>query len=631
MGNIDDREPLEKLQRSLYKRGGKAMRVKRSELPDRDDDTSESWGDEVIKKVRRTNNTPLFNKLLLIGIVFFVGSLLFASIVLLRGGNVISGGNIELNVTGPTIIKAGDESSFVVSIGNKNNIELETVELLVEYPEGTRNFDNLSDELNRERERLGSIAQGEVVNKTFRAALFGEADTKKEVLISIEYRVAGSNAIFDKKIVHEVIIGSAPLGLKIEVPSEVNSGQEITIDVDVTADSETTLLGLAVRGIYPSGFEFIRAIPGPTNNDDFWSIGDMAPGDSKSIRIIGKINGQDNDSKNIRFEVGQKSPGEDQIAVVYNSNLRGVEIKRPFVSLDIILPGGGDDIVVSGGQSLRADVSWINNTSNRIADGVLEVEILGDALDKTSVSAGSGFYRSSDSTIIWDFKNTSILEEISAGGSGIVGFSFKVFSSDSSGKTISNPNVLLRAKFVGKSDGQSDIALISREEKIVRVTSSLQLAVQAVYSIGPFANSGPLPPVVDQKTSYTVTWSVVNPSNELRSTVAKTILPSYVQWLGATSPFSEDITYNSNTGEVTWNVGDVSAGVGSDSPAREASFQINFAPSVSQQGEKVPLTGDTSVTAYDSFTKTNINLSKDGVTTRISSDPIYTEGMEKVI
>ena len=44
---------------------------------------------------------------------------------------------------------------------------------------------------------------------------------------------------------------------------------------------------------------------------------------------------------------------------------------------------------------------------------------------------------------------------------------------------------------------------------------------------GTFTNTGPIPPKAEAETTYTVTWAVTNPLNNLTDVRVSAILPSY--------------------------------------------------------------------------------------------------------
>ena len=101
----------------------------------------------------------------------------------------------------------------------------------------------------------------------------------------------------------------------------------------------------------------------------------------------------------------------------------------------------------------------------------------------------------------------------------------------------------------------------------------------------------------------------------------KATLPSYVKWLGIISPSTEKVSYNTTTGEVVWNVGNISPGFGEK--VREVEMQISLLPSLSQVGSSPELLSDSLLGGEDDFTGSQLQTSSRRLNTRITTDPIY--------
>ena len=90
---------------------------------------------------------------------FFFGALLFfalaavyAAFIFFGGSNIVSSENIDLQITGPVSVNSGEKITLVLDIRNRNRTPLEVVDLVVEYPKGTRSAEDGREELPRYRE-----------------------------------------------------------------------------------------------------------------------------------------------------------------------------------------------------------------------------------------------------------------------------------------------------------------------------------------------------------------------------------------------------------------------------------------------------------------------------------------------
>ncbi len=132
------------------------------------------------------------------------------------------------------------------------------------------------------------------------------------------------------------------------------------------------------------------------------------------------------------------------------------------------------------------------------------------------------------------------------------------------------------------------------------------LATTSRYNSEQFTNSGPIPPKVEQETTYEVSYDLRNSSSDIENAQMTTRLPQHARWKGVVVPSSEQVTYNDITREITWNIGTIDAGVGYVSVPRTLSIQVGVVPSSSQVGESPFLVENNEFVGYDTYTKTNV-------------------------
>jgi hypothetical protein len=126
---------------------------------------------------------------------------------------------------------------------------------------------------------------------------------------------------------------------------------------------------------------------------------------------------------------------------------------------------------------------------------------------------------------------------------------------------------------------------------------------------------------VEQETTYTVIWNIINTSNNLANGEIRGTLPPYVAWAGSVSPNKENVMFDRTTNQVVWRPGDIPAGVGVGKPPREVAFQIILTPSITQTQNIPKIMTNILFTATDVFTGEVINVSHTDLTTGLSTDP----------
>ena len=164
----------------------------------------------------------------------------------------------------------------------------------------------------------------------------------------------------------------------------------------------------------------------------------------------------------------------------------------------------------------------------------------------------------------------------------------------------------------------------------VKIASDIGLNTRLVRSVGPFENTGPIPPMPEQKSTYTVLVSLKNSFNSVKDVVYTATLPQYVEWLGQVYPENSPVTYNADKRQITWQLGDMQPGIGYSSSAKDFAFQVSFLPSVGQNGITPPIVLNQKVLGKDNFTGLVTVTTVDPLDIKIETDPQFKYGDDKV-
>lgn len=641
MENSNDKNSIEDIKKRLYSRNLKNdINIKKGSLHDSLSGVNDDWGREdngsKITEIMRKKGikTPTFSKLLTFATLFFVASVVFAGYMFFAGSNMVSPDNINIKIAGPAFIEGGEELALKVTVENKNSTSLELADMIIEYPKGSVS-PNGTTENSRMRKSLGSIAPGRKSEDIVRLMLFGEEGSDKNIKFTLEYRIAGSNAIFVKEEMYTVKISSAPINLKVEAPSDVGSNQELAMNIKLDSNSSQDVKDLLLQVDYPPGFDFASSEPKPTYGNNVWVVGDMKTGDSKQISIKGLVNAEDSEDRTFRIYTGSRSQSDEKsIQTVYNSIFQTIKIKKPSLETRVSLNNDLSTTISSQGEkAVRGEIVWKNNSPAKIDDGEISIKVTGNTLNKYSVVAEHGFYNSASDTIVWNKNTYGDFGSIEPGESGSLSFDFSSLPLVSENGTITtSPKIDLdiTVKWRGFASDGSQGEFTSVSKKTVRILTDLQITPRALYYSGPFQNSGPLPPKAEKETTYTIVWTVTNSSNPISSGVVRATLPSYVNWIGKVSPDGESVTYNESTREIVWTAGEIKSGTGLSTRPKEVAFQVKLTPSLSQINKTPMLLSETAISGFDQFTKNDIKVVRPGLTTLLSTDSNFKYGNELV-
>lgn len=606
----DDR--IEQLKRKLYSRGNFTPTTKRFVMGTYDQPVKDAWGEGDsslhINGQQDVNTHPLLKKFLTGAIIFLVIAVGIALYMFFGGGNQVSSANVDIQIVGPASVASGEQIDLGVSLVNENRTALSNVVLTVEYPEGARADQNTTEPLKRTTENIKNIDKGSVYTTTTKLVLFGDKDAVKTLLFKMEYTVAGSNARFTKEKKYDVVVGSSPLLINVTVPQEINSGQQFQIQVTVTSNSGALLKDVLVKAEYPYGFAYADSSLAPLNDKQTWNIGDLKNGEKKVFTIKGNIIAQDNEERTFRFMVGVAGSEQNTIDTVLGTAMPTISLRKPFFNATFSLAGDTSDNVSIGSLNrVSGQLAITNSLADSLSNIVAEVKMSGSALNKAGVRVSDGgFYQSNQNVITWDRNANSNFELLRPGETATASFELQDFIVP---QNMKNPEVTfdVTLKAVRSLVGGGVDNVVSTMTKKLRFLTNLNISTRSLRG-GVIANSGPVPPLRDTPSTYTIEWVISNTHNEVSGTMVSATLPVYVDWIGAVSPSTESVSYDADKRTVTWNAGTIPALAGYSTSAKKVFFQVRINPSISQTGFAPALTNTTTISGLDTFANKPITV-----------------------
>ncbi len=528
-----------------------------------------------------------------ISIFFFVAAAAVASFIMFTGHNTISGENISLEVSGQNLSSAGEVLPLKVTISNQNVVPIQSATLIIEYPQGTQNTSD-GKEMTIERKSLDSINSGEIVNVELGARVFGAENEEKEIKVSIEYRISGSNGTFNKKAEpFHFKIGTAPIVLSFNALKVITTGQEYVLPLTVQSNTNVPLTDVLVKISYPNGFDFTSATPNTSSGEDTWRIPTLKPGEKKVITVKGIVTGDEHEGLKFLASTGIADATNNTLFTTTLMQTQSeVKIERPFLNTKISVQGQGKEVsVVEKNGLVDVRVTLENTLDTIVYDGKLSVEIQGSPLNEFSVDVTNGFYNSMTNTITWDATDAPFLKEIIPGNP--IEFNFTLKLNDN----YTAPSITLVATAQGQRVFEDKVPerLEGITKKVVKVVGTALVGVETVKK-GPFENSGPIPPVAEQTTTYSLHLTAKAGSNNLSNAELVAELPQYIKWLDTVTE-GDSVSYNSNTRMIKWDIGKINA-----YSTQDATIQISFTPSMAQVGTSPLLIEGIAFTAVDEFT-----------------------------
>lgn len=581
--------------------------------------TPHTWGDEHVlaeTHARGKRHVRLAGIFFGFAVLFFVAAAGVAGYLFYYGTNTVSVNNVDIGIQGPTTIAAGDTVPLSLTITNRNPAAIDNATIEVDFPDSTRSADNLATPYPRYTENLGTIPSGQTVTRSVKAVVFGGAGQSITLPVSLSYETTGSNAVFVKKSTYALSISSTPLSVSVDTLAETVSGKPLTLTLTVRSNATVPLQNVVVEGAFPFGFQPTDSSV-PMSGSSFL-LGTMQPGDTKTITLTGSLTGQDSEQRVFHFTVGTaNAAGETTPAIAYMTQDATVSIAAPFIATSLSINGvSAANPVVVPGQMQNVSLSYTNTLTTSVTNATVSVQVSGTSVDYGSIRTTSGFYQSSDHTIVFSRDTDPSLANLAPGASGIGSFTFNTLPPSG---TVESPQVVFTISVSGTRVGQANVPeqVSASQTESVKVATQVALVAQSLHASGPFPNTGPIPPHANTPTTYTIQWNAQDEGSAVAGGTVTAILPTYVTYTGQTTG-SGSITYDAASRMVTWNAGDLNQG-----GSAQAAFQVSFTPSTSQQGSAPVLAGQSAFTGYDRYAGVQVTSNAAPVTTETAGDPGY--------
>lgn len=531
------------------------------------------------------------------------------ALFLLFGSRGFSEDNIQVTIQVPQEVSGISETNWNVTITNKNSVAITDVSLMFEYPQYALALEDDAISGRSSIRAIGRLEADKNIVRTFKARLFGKEEDLQKARVLVSYKAPGISRSFDKEVFSEIKIVSSPLALALQGPAQVQSGAPFTWDIKVSNVSDYDFSNLRVRLVYPQGFTFIDADPGPQFQKTTWEIPSLKIGQEKMITLKGKLQGSIGDTKDIQALVEYPVQETQYVALTQKITTSRISLE-PFSFA--LRANGKDKLTVHTGDTVTVELAYHNNTAQPVDDVAIDAQLITGAIDPTSVQT-PGSFDPAAMKVHWDFSTTPELKEVLPNQDGTVSFTFNVKNKLPIGSP-GDRNFSIRIISTLTTQNPSSVLPASQvyhqQEFVIPVGTNLAAQVVGDTQDAIFANSGPLPPVVDRQTSYTITWRVTNSSNDVQDMVIVATLPSHSVFTGKKQANfeSDNFYYDSDKRQMVWTVKKLPATTGIALPVYEASFQVELTPSSQDVGNIIDIVGSTQVKGIDLYTNEVINL-----------------------
>jgi len=649
MSGIKDQKNIAELRKRLYERDYLSdQNTDRHQLTEASMDVARGWSD--VKEVKRMplpvapatpdfeNNppntvapAPVNSKRRSIRLIAIFASLgiflivaIISSIYLFFGTNQISTKNVNISLSAPVSVSAGEVVTLQIGLSNQNTVEIQSANLILNYPSGTKTSDEQARDLFEERIPIQNIAAGEALNVPVSVIMFGEENEEKEIKASIEYRVIDSNGTFFKEAAPIIIkINSSPLVIRATSLEKISSGQELDVKIIVQSNASVVQRNVLVSASFPNSFSFVSSKPDPDYAKNEWLIKEIQPNSSVEILVKGLINGVADERSEIKLSAGTpRSDNQFIMGSILTKADIGYTIERPFIDVTVTINNDSDgNVTVNTGDEASVTMLVKNTLNESIYDMRVEATPKGNLIRDNLLEIDGGLLDSNTNTITWEVSGQSNLEEIRPGEERRFTFTVNPDPNQTTGSF--NVSTKVFARRLNETSASEEVVGTAVSE--ARYSTQVLVRSQLGHSDGLFKDTGPIPPQVDSVTTYTATIEVVGGTNDVSDAVLTTTLPQYITWMdNYDGPGT--VEYNPNLKQIKWTIGLLEA-----KASKQLQMQLSFLPTRSELRRIPNVVGTQSLRGIDRFTEAQIKSEASALSTELSTESGFSLGNGNVV
>jgi len=512
---------------------------------------------------------------------------------------------LKLEILGVENAKMGEEIEYTVKYKNNGNFALEQPKLIFELPDNSLT----EDKKTRITQDIDDIYPGDEKFVKFKARLLGKEGELKVAHAWLSYAPKNITARYESDTTFTTKIDSVPMTLDYDLQSKAEKGKEVEYSVNYFSNVDYPLENLSIKIDPMNGFDFESSDPVSLDNAE-WKLATLNKTQGGRITVKGRITADVGRRLGFSAKIGMWQNGQ---FVVLKEASKEVAVIEPllFISQQI---NGSTNYNVSPGEKLHYEIFFRNIGSTAFENLFLLVRLDGTAFDLSSLKSDTGQARPDDKLIAWDWKQASSLQYLGPQQEGKVEFDVQLKDSWIPADSEKNNSFI---------NSQVEISQIGQKFQN-KINSKLELVQQASYSTqNNISNSGPIPPIVSQTTTYTVTWQIKNYLNDVKNVKVRATLPEGVSLTGRIAPENETskFSFDSTSREIVWSVGDLIAGAGVTDTPLAVSFQISLVPKSSQRGQNAGLIGEVTTSGEDQFTGTTTEFKTPAIDTSLPNDP----------
>lgn len=596
-------------------------------------------------KKRNTILKIFISVIIILSIIFLAA---FAGFVFFQPKPNFSGDKINLEIKGPFTALSGENINYTITINNNEDISLTNTQLTLYLPSGFKLIEadpqfETDPEKNQENNysaikklQINDIYPQQKKEIKIQGQLIGETESNQTLSAALNYIPANFSSEFQKNITFSTEIIDSLIELETESSSQIANLEETEIKINLKNKSEDLdLSDIDVELNYPIEFSVSKlkytnketdektTISYDNDENDqeiptqtIWNLKKLQANNTAEIIFIGKFDSQESDVFNLTLNIKQKAADEKYIT--QKQEKFEIQVIKGELLNTLIINGSNNDQTINFNDSLDYLLNIKNKSTTALGDVKVRLVIDSPLIDWDTLVDENNSYKEGNQ-LLWTKEQISDLsvmlpeEEIDIN----IKLNLEDFNPD---KNYKGEDLKISSFFetqINKIDNTETNVELTSNSIINEINSNLSINAYGRYfdeknaTIG----SGPLPPVVNQKTTYKIFWEISNSINEIKNIEFTAAMPEYVKFEDNQNTSAGSVKQDNN--KIIWQISRIPNTINTAT----AEFDISITPDEDDVHKLLTLLSDIKITAEDAVTQGQITVEHKGITTDLENDP----------
>lgn len=350
-----------------------------------------------------------------------------------------------------------------------------------------------------------------------------------------------------------------------------------------------------------------------------WKITELPPLSNIEFIFIGTFNITENKTEEFEATLEVKGPADDYY--VQKQHTFSTDVIKGDLLTTLIVQGSKDNKPLDFGQTIHILITVQNKSSNTMGDLNVRAVMNSPVLDWGTISDDNQGTVDVPQ-VQWNMEQIPGLGLLLPEDEVSISYSIKTKKFSNIDQSLDADDITLKSFFDVQINQIGDLDTTKTIESntiINEFNSNAVLSSEARYfdSNSNALGSGPLPPVVGQKTTYAIIWTLSNSFHELKDIEIRASLPENVTYEQDTMASTGSI-FTDSENQVKWQIGRLP----SSAHTEQVKFKVSITPGDEDIGKILSLLSQTTLSATDVKTKGTISRVTSGLTTQLDDDPV---------